>query len=1012
MVSKSFLTITLLVLCLLAQGQPTRGISASTPLSNCVARQWTGENGIIANNLTSVLQSSAGFLWITSYVGAIRFDGIRADVYDHLTLPFLSTDSFYALYEDKEGTLWFATQGSGILTYKNQKFEPLLPNNKILPKSIRCLKLNQDGSIWAGSNNHGLFLIRDTVVTQISHPALNEVSILGLDEDHFGNLWIATEGNGVIRKNGNTYVQYTTANGLISNTITSILCSPTEEVYIGTSQGLNVLSNNKLSVITFLKDLQINYMKQDSEGTVWLGTEQGLGRYNKAMKLEEFVRYSGKISLTRINSICFDHEGSVWLSTGKSGLVRLTESNFDNYTANEGLSSERINVVYEAGSKMFIGSDDGTVDVIENGKIRSFPISTSLNGYGIRDMYLDKSNALWISSYAGILKKSDSQEKLFTTKDGLPALDVRRMLKDSNGNFWIATRSGGVAKMTDEKVTAVYDKKHGITSNYILSLEEDRKGNILVGTHSGGLIKITKDGKLETYHMKDDDSGILIFNTYIDEDNAVWVVAIHGLFYFDGKKFIQIILNPAQRGENYFDWVEDTKGNVWVTSNVGIVRLNKNEVKDFIHGKSGFVRARRYDNNDGILNKESAGATQALLARDEKIWIPAIGGITVIRSSQTNENKLPPPVYITNFSVDTAGNHLPNNVKIKPGHFRYAFEFTALSFLASQKNKFSYKLEGIDKDWTTPDHQREAEYTNLPPGKYTFFVRGSNNDDVWNTTQASLTFTVLPFFYQTFMFYVLLALSLAILLYSIYRWRVRTIEKANLQLKKVNAELDKFVYSASHDLRAPLSSILGIINISRIDPSADRKEEYLGLIEKSIRKLDTFIKEIIDFSRNARTEVAVVEIPFDKLIREIVDNLKYLDEHSRIERIVEVDTSNSFFTDDKRLAMVLTNLVANAFRYSNTKMENPFIAVRVKADAFQAVLKVSDNGTGIAPEHIKNIFKMFYRGTESSSGSGLGLYIACEALEKINGKISVTSKVGEGSTFEVVIPNLKLNSNG
>src|SRR6478609_11113296 len=190
-----YLAVVFFLLCLPASGQ--RAIPVSTPLSNCVARQWTGENGLIANNLSSVVQSSSGFLWITTYVGIVRFDGVKADVYDHLNLPFLSNDSFYALEEDKAGTLWMSTQGSGIVVYRDEKFEPLLPHNKILPKSIRCQKLNKDGSLWAGSNNQGLFFIRDTVVTQISHPALNEVTIIALDEDRFGNLWIATDGNGV-----------------------------------------------------------------------------------------------------------------------------------------------------------------------------------------------------------------------------------------------------------------------------------------------------------------------------------------------------------------------------------------------------------------------------------------------------------------------------------------------------------------------------------------------------------------------------------------------------------------------------------------------------------------------------------------------------------------------------------------------------------------------------------------------------------------------------------------------
>ena len=1012
MPEKNFLIVLLVGLVLVTQGQNIQGIPASTPLTNCVARQWAGENGFVTHNLTSVLQASSGFLWVTSYVGAIRFDGIKSEVYDRFNLPFLSNDTFYALLEDKTGALWMTTQGSGIVVYKNQRFETLLPNNKILPKSIRCIKFNQDGSIWAGSNNQGLFLIRDTIVTKISHPALNDVTIMALEEDRFGNLWIATEGNGVIRKNGNTYVHFTTANGLKSNAVISILSSKTEEVYLGTALGLNVYSSGKLSKESFLGDVQINSMRQDRDGTVWLATEQGLGRYNPAINLRELSNHLGKTLLTRINSLCFDKEGSVWLSTGKNGLIRITGSSFGNYITRTVLGNERVNIISEAGSKIYIGSDDGTVEILENGVSTAMPISTSLHGTGIRDIYVDKQNKIWLASYAGVLIKSNTHEKLLTVSDGLPALDVRIIFPDKEGNVWVATRTGGIAKMKDEKVVAVYNKKHGMPSNHILSLDEDKDGNILAGTHSGGLVKITKGGKLEVYHLKDDDSGVLIFNTYIDEQNAVWAVTIQGLYYFDGKKFKKIILEGSQRGENYFDWVEDKAGNVWITSNIGIVRLNKEEIKDFIRGKVKLVRGKRYDNNDGILNRECTGATRALKATDGKIWIPAIGGVTVVGSSPINENVLPPPVYITSFSVDADSTNLINNVEIRPGHFRYAFEFTVLSYLAPQKNLYSYKLDGIDRDWTPPGYKREAEYTNLPPGKYTFLVRGSNNDGVWNEAETSISFTVLPFFYQTVVFYLLIIVGMASLLYGFYWWRVRTIEKANFELKKVNTELDKFVYSASHDLRAPLSSILGLINISRIDVSSQRKEEYLGMIERSIRKLDAFINEIIDFSRNARTDIVVVEILFEKLVTEIIDNVKYLDEKNRIKGTVEVNSSIAFFTDDKRLAMVLTNLVANALRYHDPKKENPFIAVRINVDEQQAVITVTDNGLGIAPEHIKNIFKMFYRGTESSSGSGLGLYIATEALEKIKGKISVTSTVREGSTFTVVIPNLQVDFKG
>jgi signal transduction histidine kinase len=282
----------------------------------------------------------------------------------------------------------------------------------------------------------------------------------------------------------------------------------------------------------------------------------------------------------------------------------------------------------------------------------------------------------------------------------------------------------------------------------------------------------------------------------------------------------------------------------------------------------------------------------------------------------------------------------------------------------------------------------------------------SNNDDKWNTTGDSKVLIVKPFFYQTVWFYIICFLAVLILLYTIYQWRIYVVEKRNRELRKLNSELDRFVYSASHDLRAPLASILGLIAVARLDKS-NNVEEYLNLIEKSIHKLDGFIRDIIDFSRNSRLELHTEPIKFESMIHEIIDELKYMDERGLIRKIVEVNGSGDFCTDRKRLAIILRNLISNAYKYHNPYTEDNFVHVTVKYSAQEATITVADSGIGISEEHLSNIFKMFYRANENNNGSGLGLYIVKETVEKLKGSITVRSEPNQGSAFELKLVSIK-----
>jgi signal transduction histidine kinase/streptogramin lyase len=685
----------------------------------------------------------------------------------------------------------------------------------------------------------------------------------------------------------------------------------------------------------------------------------------------------------------------------------LKDGGITTFSETNGLSLDLINIIAEGpDKKMYIGTDGGDIDVMTNNTVDHLQLKHSHKNMSIRDICFDATGTMWIGSYNGVLKKNGNQEILFNTSNGLPVQDVRRILESSDGHLWFATRSGGIIKFKNNKSVAVFDKKNGLRSNYILSLEKDREGNIYAGTNGGGLSKIDPNGHITTFNINNDDSGLLIFNLHVDTNGTLWLVTNVGLFHFDGKKFKKIEIDPSAKGGSFFDWVEDNFGNIWLTTNKGLLQVKKSDVITFLQDDKKIVPVKVYDNYDGMKNKECTGATRAIKSSRGEIWIPTIGGASVVYPATLRENPVIPPVYITQLATDELVITGDSLNEIQPGNLRYTFSFASLSYVAPSKNLFKYRLEGFDDDWVDSNHERQVAYTNLPPGNYTFKVLASNNDGVWNTTGAKISFRVLPFFYQRTSFYILSSVAVLLIFFGIYKWRIYDIEKRNQELKKVNSELDKFVYSASHDLRAPLASVLGLVAIARLDDGRER-DNHLNLIEKSIQKLDGFISDIIDFSRNARLEIITEEINFEKLIHEVMDDLKYLDDSNSILRMVNITGQGSFYTDPRRLKIILSNLISNAIKYHTTRKENPFIEVKVDRSPRQVIIQVIDNGLGIADQHLDNIFKMFYRGHETTKGSGLGLYIVKETVEKIEGTIQVSSTPGEGSAFTIVLPSLK-----
>lgn len=240
----------------------------------------------------------------------------------------------------------------------------------------------------------------------------------------------------------------------------------------------------------------------------------------------------------------------------------------------------------------------------------------------------------------------------------------------------------------------------------------------------------------------------------------------------------------------------------------------------------------------------------------------------------------------------------------------------------------------------------------------------------------------------------------------------RTLRKQNEELIKINKELDSFVYSVSHNLRAPLMSVLGLINLVQIENKDGLKSlnNYFEMMQHSIHKLDDTLKEILDYSRNARSGLNISEVNTQKMVEDSFERLKYMDGSESILKSVEVENNMPLFTDPYRLSVIINNLVSNAIKYRDFQKEQSVISLHANISDTHLELLFRDNGIGISEEYVTKIFEMFFRATERSEGAGLGLYIVRETVDKLHGTISVKSKLGEGTTFTIRIPNMKIIS--
>ena len=991
----------LAIISLFIQGSIYSQTSVSS-LNEYSIQVWTTDEGLPSNNLRTVIQDSRGYIWVSSFNGLMRFDGNTFDIYDSDVIPELKSNGFSAIAEDTLGNLYFGTLTSGIVRYDGSSFT-IHNIDSSFSKSITSISVDSKSNIWVGTKNSGLYTLdpNNEHLNFIEEELLSSATISSVLESAAGEIWYATSNDGIIIHKNDQFTQLVVS-GLEINTIkqhNGVIC-------IGSSNGVLKYVNEAWQMVKGTEGYFVNDIDFDSFGNLWVATETGLIRITSSGIAEYFTEANGLPS-RQISSLLFDSEGNIWLATKRGGLVVLRKSNFINISTENGLSSPFINTVAQLqGGAMAIGSDNGDVDIMRFDALSKMSIKTNLSYVSIKNILQDRQGNIWLATYRGVLKINEDGEELLTTNEGMPSNSPRCLFEDKSGNIWIGSKDGGIVKISPDGSKKIFSTDNGLSDNYVFCIDQLPNGKIIAGTYHGGLNIISGDN-VRIVSIGEDKSSPIIFNIEVVDNDGLWLATDVGLFKYQNNTFYKIDKNDGLQVETIFDIEIDDFGYVWLTSNLGVVRIEKRNIDDFIAGQVAHIDARLYDEKDGMLSRECTGTSKVFTMESGEIWIPTSKGISVLDPGDIYLNKKVPPVYIKAIQVDgEAISTESDNIILKAGSQKLSIDYTALSFYSPAKINFKYRLKGFEQEWNEVGNQYQVTYMNLPDGQFTFEVMASNNDGVWNEVPAQIGIRIDPFFYQSRLFFLVLGGFVLITAFIIYWIRIRVVEEKNKELSKLNEELDSFVYSVSHDLRAPLSSILGLINISKMEKDQAVLPSYLGKIETSVNKLDNFIKEIISYSRNVRLKVEVEEIDLRELIEEVLEGLAYMNTDDHIEISIESAGRSMIHSDKTRLLVVLNNILSNAFRYYKSYINDSYIKVKIITTNTRAIITVEDNGIGIKPDRLKKIFEMFYRGTDTSSGSGLGLYIAQESVAKLDGTITVVSEYERGTTFTITIDNL------
>lgn len=1008
-------------------------------------RHYNIENGVSSNNISTLFQDQKGYIWIGTENGLNRFDGNQFTLYQKNN-PLYSNfhaNSINTICETTDKELWLGTD-NGVFIYNQVKdtFTPFVKqtNDKTSITSwITHIIQDKAGNIWIATHKQGIFLFNtqtdkltqfeipqnDNIVTRILNDEQNNIWLSGpyqlcklnkvnntfetyaieektesiysmaLWEDSSNHIWIGTWDKGLWKLDPRTkqvekYLTGEKGKGILH--IHSILEYSPELLLIGSDDGLTIfnpvthesfLYDNYGDNEKSLSDKFIYPILKDREGGVWIGTYYNginylppyCGQFNGYSESSDIPYFNSRI----ISRFCEGENGNIWIASDDSGLSCFNPSTmqFLDFNGREKLNKHNLHALCMVDKDLWIGTYGDGIQILntQTGVIKSYSTSDGLDENSIYSIFKDGQGQIWTGSMNGICQY-DAPKQRFTPIKYLEAL-VIEIAEDAKGNLWIATQGKGLFRYSPQKNKEW--KKYGLEKGF---------------------------------------NSLTVNHLCINKDNEIWVATNEGLYLYNPLKDI-FTFQPLRLPNECINAILEGEDYLWLTTAKGLVKYTPATQETQIFTKS-----------DG-LQSEAFIMASALKTRNGEFYIGSINGFNTFYPHQLKLNTQKPNVVLTsleifNQKIDTQKDGtLPEAIDhLKEIHLSYkdnviTLNYAALSYCTPQKNQYAYMLEGFDKGWNYVGSQHSTTYTNLPAGTYTFRVKASNNDNIWNEEGTSIRIIVHPPFYLSLPFKIGYVLLFLLALGLLLRYVIRRSEKKHAKaIDELNSKKEIEIHEAkinfftmiAHEIRTPVSLIIGplekIMQSTHI-PTNERQE--LEIIDRNSQRLLYLVNQLLDFRKVEQKEMRMkfTSQSIKELMQAVCERFSPTLQQNGVNFSVTYPDEHFHADVDKEaMTKVLSNLLTNANKYTQSRIEVRF-QEHPEKQTFS--IEVQDNGKGMSEEELTKIFKPFYQASENKPGTGIGLSIVKGIVEAHHGQVNVTSQPGHGSSFMITLPQKQEN---
>ena len=977
-------------------------LNPALEISQYAHASWKISDGFPRGMVNAIAQTPDGYLWLGTEFGLVRFDGVRHVEWTPPAGERLPSDEIRNLLVSRDGTLWIGTR-RGLASWKDGR---LTRYAELAEQAIAGLLEDREGTVWAGGlglSTGRLCAIRTGSVRCYGEDGRFGAGVLSLYE-YSGDMW-AGSFTGLWRWKPDPPRLYSVP-GRPNPTINDLIEGDNGVFWIATPEGIRQFVNGKFEARPPPAGGQFypRSLLRDRDGSLWIGTmDQGLRHVHQG-KVDVFTSADG-LSSDDVHRVFEDREGNIWASTSE-GFDRFHDFAVSTMSFKQGLASPTaLSVLAAKDGAVWLGTIDGLTRW-KSGQFTIYRKSATrqperrtqrsavreITDGGLPDNYVmslceDVRQRIWVSTRRGVAYFEDGR---FVPVASVPGVNGNSIVEDSPGSIWINDRYLGLVHLLDERVAGqipwtTFGPEY--SANARLAADPS-KGGLWVGFARGG-VAFLRDGQVGVRYTSSQGLGEGSVNDLrVDANGTLWTATDGGLSRLKDGRIATLTKRNGLPCDTVYWSIEGDAQSLWLYMPCGLVRVARSELDAWIANPRHTIEPAVFDSSDGVRTFATpiGYSPRVTKSADGKLWFDSLLGVSVVDPRRLLFNKLPPPVHIEQIIADrktyAAGAKLPLPALVRD----LQIDYTALSLVAPEKNRFKYKLEGYDRDWQDVGNRRQAFYGNLSPRSYRFRVMASNNSGVWNEAGASFDFSIAAAYYQTRWFLAACTAAILALLWALYRFRLHQVAREyNVRVEERLGERTRIARDLHDTLLQSLAGVsLQLDGIAK--QAATHPERTPSLIARVREQVDSAFREARTKVWDLRsTSLEVQEL--DGALRELVERIGPA-MTARCSLAVTGHARPCTPEIQEELMRIAQEAANNANRHAQAT------EVRIALDYAAASLKlsISDNGRGFD-------FEEGYRKSDH-----WGLKNMQERAAQIRGKYKITTAVGQGTRIEVDVP--------